>query len=221
MAIAGGRLMLKVGYRPTVLTGLTILTIGFLILLSFDQTTPRWLLLADMGLVGAGMGLVVLALLITVQNSVDRNQLGIATSLNQFSRSIGGAVGVAVMGAVLTMSLSSRLNDIQQSSGLPPEEVARLVQNPSALIEPVSRAHLPETLVGPLRNALGDALHNVFIVGVIFASLSLISGFWLPTRKVSMAERATEHLPASAVECEKLLMAEMTTIDPEHEPVAK
>ena len=220
MAIAGGRLMLKVGYRPTVLSGLSVLTVGFLILSSFDQVTPRWLLLADMGLIGAGMGLVVLALLITVQNSVSRDQLGIATSLNQFSRSIGGAVGVAVMGAVLTMSLASHLEEIQLTSGLPTEEVSRLVHNPSALIEPVSRAQLPISVLEPLRTSLGGALQHVFIVGLVFAVLGLISGFWLPAQSVSTGGATTEKVPTSA-ECEQLLMAEMTTVDAEHEPVVK
>src|SRR5690606_30024447 len=50
MAIVGGRLMLRVGYRPTVLTGLAILTISFIFLASFGRGTPRWMLLVDLGL---------------------------------------------------------------------------------------------------------------------------------------------------------------------------
>ncbi|HWP44702.1 MAG TPA: MDR family MFS transporter, partial [Blastocatellia bacterium] len=140
LAIIGGRLMLRVGYRPTVLAGLAILTVSFVILSLFNEATPRWMLLADVGLMGAGMGLVMLALLITMQNSVRRNQLGIVTSLNQFARSIGQTVGVAVMGAVMTISVSSHIDEIQQTSGLPEAEVERLVHNLSAVIEPSQRA---------------------------------------------------------------------------------
>jgi EmrB/QacA subfamily drug resistance transporter len=222
LAIVGGRLMLKVGYRPTVLAGLTVLTIGFAILSLFGQGTPRWLLLSDMALIGSGMGLVVLALLITVQNSVERNQMGMATSLNQFSRSIGGAVGVAVMGAVLSISLISHLSEIQMASGLPENEVADVVRNPSALIDPASRSKLPPALLSSMESALGGALHNVFLVGVAFAGFGLLSGFWLPSRKVGDVPPAgaPQHVATSAAECEQLLMAEMTALDAEHEPVA-
>lgn len=221
LAVVGGRLMLKIGYRPTVLTGLVILTISFAILTTFGQGTPRWLLFVDMGMMGSGMGLVMLTLLITMQNSVDRSQLGIATSFNQFARSIGGAVGVAVMGTVLTLSLSSRLAEVQRTSGLPEAEVANIARNPSALIEPVSRAALPQELLKPMEAALGGALHNVFLVGVVFATLALVSGFWLPAQRISPAvnpQPATNAVPGTEAECERLLMAEMTTLDAENEP---
>jgi EmrB/QacA subfamily drug resistance transporter len=208
LAIIGGRLMLKIGYRSTVLAGLVLLLVSFLVLLKISRGTPRWWLLADMGLMGAGMGLVMLALLIATQSSVDRSQLGIATSLNQFARSIGGAVGVAVMGAVMTIGLSSQLDLIQRNSGQARAEVERIVRNPSALIEAQSRAKLPPALLASMETALANALHKVFLVGTVFASLALVSGLWLP---------AIETFTHTAAECERLLIAEMTTIDPEHE----
>jgi EmrB/QacA subfamily drug resistance transporter len=225
LAIVGGRLMLRVGYRPTVLAGLSILTVSFGILSFFGRGTPRWALLFDMGLMGSGMGLVMLALLITMQNSVSRTQLGIVTSINQFARSIGGAVGVAVMGAVMAISLGMRLSDVQRTSGLSQSEVARIVRNPSAIVEPASRAQLERSypsLIKPMEDALSGALHNAFLVGAVFAGLGLISGFWLPS-ELSKAEESREpatHVASSPAECERLLMAEMTTLDPEHEPEA-
>jgi EmrB/QacA subfamily drug resistance transporter len=213
-AIVGGRLMLKVGYRPTVLAGLAILTISFIILSLFDQATPGWMLLADVGLMGSGMGLVMLALLITMQNSVGRGQLGIATSINQFARSIGQTVGVAVMGAVMTISITSHIDEIQQTSGLPQSEVERLAHNLSAVIAPSERANLSPAVLKPLEKVLAGALHNVFLVGVALAGLALLSGFWLP------ATHFGPSVQMQPAECERLLMAEMTTIDPEHEPKA-
>jgi EmrB/QacA subfamily drug resistance transporter len=217
LSIVGGRLMLRVGHRPTVLAGLVVLTASFAILSTLGKATARWQLLGVAGMMGAGMGLVMLALLLTMQNSVDRGQLGIVTSLNQFSRSIGGAVGVAVMGAVLTLSLNSHMKEIQSTSGLPEEYVARMVHNPSAIIEPGSRGSLPREIVGPLNNALADSLENVFLVGCAFAALALLSGFWLPSKPITPV-LSSETVASSAADCERLLMAEMTTIDAEHEP---
>jgi hypothetical protein len=183
-----------------------------------------------MALMGSGMGLVNFALLITMQNSVGRSQLGIATSLNQFSRSIGQTFGVAVMGTVLTISLTAHLADIQRASGLPADEVARVVHNSSELIDPISRAHLKPELLTAMQTGLANALRNVFLFGTLFAGIALFVGFWLPKRDLMSKEDARqvqpervkprEEIPSSAADCERLLMAEMTVIDSDNEPAA-
>ncbi len=221
MAIIGGKLMLRFGYRPTVLSGLAVLLIGFVWITTFDSHTPIGLLLVAMGMMGAGMGLVMLALLVTMQNSVSRSQLGIATSLQQFSRSIGGAVGVAVMGAVMTVSLMSHLSEIQDRSGLPQAQVENLLHNINDLMRPDSRAGLPPSVIAPMSESLASALHNAFIVGAIFAGLGLLSGLLLPAKPVRHSDEppaAVQEALDSTAECERLLMAEMTTIDAAHEP---
>ena len=181
-ALIGGRLMLRVGVRPMVVSGLAAVFVSFIFLARFNQFTPRWALLADIGLLGSGMGLTMLTLIIATQNSVERDQLGIATSLTQFSRSIGGAVGVAVMGTVLMVGLASQKGEIQRLSGLSEAEVEKIVSNPSALIEPGLRSQLPPTLLHAMEGALAHALHNVFIVGAVFAALALLSGFRMPSK---------------------------------------
>lgn len=223
MSVVGGKLIFQVGYRPTILAGLMVLVASFGVLVTFNATTSRAWLIGDILAMGIGMGLVAFALLITVQNSVGRNQLGIATSLNQFSRSIGQTVGVAVMGTVMTLSLASHVADIQKESGLPEEEVARVVHNPSALIDPIARSSQKPELIRAMSTALSGALHNVFLTGGGFAILALLSGFWLPAGRIEMETQAAqkaEQIPRTPVECERLLMAEMTTIDPENEPQA-
>jgi len=221
MSVVGGRLMFRIGYRPTILAGLVVLVASFAVLTTFGRSTSRAWLIGDILAMGIGMGLVMFALLITVQNSVGRSQLGIATSLNQFSRSIGQTVGVAIMGTVMTISLASHIAEIQKESGLPMADVARVVHNPSALIDPIARAAQKPELLKAMSGALAGALHNVFLTGVAFAALALLSGFWLPAGRIEVeteAAREAETIPRTPAECERLLMAEMTTIDPAHEP---
>jgi drug resistance transporter, EmrB/QacA subfamily len=218
MSVVGGRLLFRVGYRSTILSGLMLLVASSIALATFGQGTSRLALMIDIAAMGCGMGLVMFALIVTMQNAVDRSRLGIATSLNQFSRSIGQTLGVAAMGMVMTISLMAHLADIQRTSGRPPEEVAQVVHNPSALIDPIARAQLPPELFVAMQSALGSALRRVFIVGVIFASLALMVGFMLPkTRAVTATSPPPEEAP-SAADCERMLMAEMTTINAEHEP---
>jgi len=105
MSMVSGRLIPRVGYRPLLLTGLTLVTAGFLGLIQVHRGVSLWPLYIDLGIMGMGMGMTMLTLLLAMQNAVPKTRLGIATSLGIFTRSIGGAVGVALMGAIIAASL--------------------------------------------------------------------------------------------------------------------
>jgi drug resistance transporter, EmrB/QacA subfamily len=222
MSVIGGRLLLKVGYRPTSIVGFALLTLGFVLLSLYQRQTARLWLYIDLILIGAGLGLTMLTLLIAVQQSVARAQLGIATSLNQFSRSIGGAVGVAVMGAVLSAGLASRLHEVAQTgnSGLTQERAAELSANPNALIDPQARTALPPDVLDALQTAMAGAMHNVFWVGTALAGLALLVAFYLPRAGQGAGNQPTEDECCSETG-ERMVMAELTTIDPLNEPVAR
>jgi EmrB/QacA subfamily drug resistance transporter len=107
MSIVTGRMLPRVGFRPFILSGLACVTLGFVGLSSVHPEGPIWLMHLYLGLMGVGMGMTMLSLLLAVQSAVRREQLGVATSLGQFTRSIGGAIGVAVMGAVVAAAIPS------------------------------------------------------------------------------------------------------------------
>ncbi|HEY0083803.1 MAG TPA: MDR family MFS transporter [Pyrinomonadaceae bacterium] len=221
MAVIGGRLLLRVGFRPTCIVGFVLMTLGFVLLSVFQRETARFWLYLDLILIGAGLGLTMMTLLLAVQQSVARSQLGIATSLNQFSRSIGGAVGVAVMGAVLSAGLAAQLGEVARRGDgvLSIERAAELAANPNALIDPQAQAALPPGALDALRGAMAAAIHNVFWVGTVLAALALLVSFFLP-RANDGATPPPNDAGCRAETGERLLMAEMTNIDPEHEPVA-
>ena len=100
-SVITGRLVHRVGYRPMVLGGLSSVTLGFIGLAAISAGTPGWVLQADLTLMGMGMGMAMLSLVLAMQSAVARRHLGVATSFGQFTRSIGGAVGVALFGAVI------------------------------------------------------------------------------------------------------------------------
>ena len=105
-SIIAARFTVKVGYRRIAMAGSVLLTSGFAGLASLTPDSTWTVLLVSCLTMGAGMGFSMLALLLAVQHGVERSRLGIATSLNQFSRSIGAAIGTAGMGALLTRALS-------------------------------------------------------------------------------------------------------------------
>jgi EmrB/QacA subfamily drug resistance transporter len=221
LSVVGGRLLLKVGYRPTTLAGLLLLTLGFALLSNYQRTTPRVWLYVDLVLIGAGLGLTMLTLLIAVQQSVARAQLGIATSLNQFSRSIGGAVGVAIMGAVLSAGLASHLQRVASAGAGPltPERAAELASNPNALIEPQARAALPPEVLDELQEAMAGAIHKVFWTGTALAGLAFLVALRLP-RQGDASVAPPDEEACCAETGERMVIAEFTTLEPEDEPVA-
>lgn len=186
-SIIGGRLLIPLGSRALVVAGLLFMFAGFAALATFTRDTPRALIMAELIFIGSGLGLTMLTLLIASQHSVPREQLGITTSLNQFSRSIGGTVGVAILGALLTAGL------------------AEFSANPNALVNAEARAHLPATELVALQGALEGSLRTIFMVCAVVVGAALAAAVTLPHR----------HIGAHG---ERMVIAEMATIDAEHEP---
>jgi MFS family permease len=189
-SILGARLTVSVGYRRVAVTGVALLTLGFIALSVMDEGTTRAMLLTSVFVLGAGMGLSMLSLLLAVQHGVDRSQLGLATSLNQFARSVGAAVGVAVMGAVMARSLSG----------------VTLPGGPEAL------AAGTFALEGEARHHFAVALERVFATGGLMSGIALLASIVLPP--VSFEQKA----PVSTGE--RMLAAEMANLDSESEPAA-
>jgi EmrB/QacA subfamily drug resistance transporter len=172
-AIIGGRLLPRVGHRRAVITGLSLLTIGFAILTIPGRISSRGWLIADMAVMGAGIGLTMFPLIIVIQQVVPRNHLGVATSLIQFSRSIGGAVGVAIMGVVLTAGLGASLSASPDSHRLLP-----LSEGMTKGMDTADRSAVHAEVAGADRARveanLAAALQRVFLIGGAFAGLALI-----------------------------------------------
>jgi MFS family permease len=187
-SIIGGRLLIHVGSRVLVLSGLTMMSAGFVALATFSRHTPRGVMMAELVLIGCGLGLTMLTLLIAAQHSVPRELLGITTSLNQFSRSIGGALGVGILGALLATGLG------------------RYSDNPNALINREARASVSPSELAALQGELESTLRQIFTVSAAVAGLALLMGFALPPGRVGEAHG------------ERMVMAEMATLEPESEP---
>jgi len=107
----GGRVVHKVGFQILVRVGSTLIAVGAA--LGYLGVVLDLVWVGVLGLVsyGLGMGLCTSSFVVSVQERVPKARRGIATALTQFSRSIGGAVGVAVLGVVLTSAVGTELHD--------------------------------------------------------------------------------------------------------------
>jgi MFS family permease len=142
--------------------------------------TSRLSLMVFVALMGIGMGLSIPALLIAVQTSVSRRQLGTATSMLQFSRSMGGTLGVSVMGAALSANLATNL----AAAHLDPN----LVQQ---LLDPLPGSE--RVIAEGVRAAMANAIHLVFVIAFFAAALALVTVLFTPHKEL------TEQLPERSV----------------------
>jgi EmrB/QacA subfamily drug resistance transporter len=196
-SVLSARVVLRVGYRGVVITGMATLTAAFFLLSEWNQQLTRLVAVRDVIFAGAGMGMVMVPMLIAVQNAVPRRDLGIATSTVQFFRTIGGAVGVAVMGATMAHRLQGELGAaLAAGRGTAlAAELERLVAHPDLIVSPLTREALSPAVLAHIRLALASALHGVFVVGLVVALLALASAFLVPSgraRDLARAEEAAE-----------------------------
>jgi MFS family permease len=167
-SIVGSRLLLRVGYRTLALIGMAPLTLGAFLMTMNNVHTAQLLLLADLTMMGVGMGLTIPSFLIAVQSTVPRDALGNATSAVQFSRSIGGTLGVSVMGA----ALSARL-----AAGLVAAGLDRRAVSVDELLDPLASSDAAAQIEGALRDALASAIQAVFVIAFVAAALALLVTF--------------------------------------------
>jgi EmrB/QacA subfamily drug resistance transporter len=184
-SIIGTRLLLLIGYRKLGLIGTASFTIGAFLMSQAGMNTSQTSLMVFVTLMGIGMGLSVPSYLIAVQTSVSRRQLGTATSTLQFSRSIGGTLGVSVMGAALSARLASNLIE----SRLDPELVRQL-------LDPLPGSEV--VIAEGARAAMADAIHLVFIIAFGAAALAMVTVFFTPRTELTEQQPERERSPVSA-----------------------
>lgn len=109
-SVVGGRVITATGsLRGPGCCGFVLSCLGLVALSTLtSQTQPRTLMI-ELAIFGTGMGAALPTLTMTIQNAVDREYLGVATSLSTFSRTLGGSLGVAALGALLPAELSAAL----------------------------------------------------------------------------------------------------------------
>ena len=174
-SIIGTRLLLRTGYYKLALSGTSLLFVGAALLSQVGAETSQTLLMVFITVMGVGMGLSIPSFLIAVQTTVERRFLGTATSTMQFSRSMGGTLGVSIMGAALGARLASNLS----AAGLDLELISQLL-NPL----PGSEAVIDSSL----RFAVANAINLVFVIAFVAAALAFLTVLFY-TPRVDLKER--------------------------------
>ncbi|HEX2224840.1 MAG TPA: DHA2 family efflux MFS transporter permease subunit [Thermoanaerobaculia bacterium] len=148
-SVLAGRWLLRMSYRRMALGGSVLITVGTLILARSDADTTRTGVMVALFIIGFGLGFLSMPYMISVQNAVPWGLRGVATGTVQFFRTMGGAIGVAALGALF----NSRLH-ASGGAGL----------DANSALDPALRAKLSPDALGQLTTALLSGLQGVFVV---------------------------------------------------------
>jgi EmrB/QacA subfamily drug resistance transporter len=149
-SMIAGQFVSRTGrYRTFPILGMAIATLAMFLLSTLGTDSPRMASAGYMVVLGIGIGFVMQILVLASQNEAPIEDLGVATSTVNFFRSVGGSVGVAVFGSLVTSRLAERLGDAS-ALGMTPEEMRTL---------PIAEQR-------ELASAFGDAIPGVFLDAV-------------------------------------------------------
>jgi EmrB/QacA subfamily drug resistance transporter len=194
-SVTGGRLVSRFGrYKIFPVIGLAMGTCSFLVLAysAFEGSTKGLVEGALVGL-GCGLGLVMPNLTVAIQNSVERENLGVATSVSGFIRSLGGALGVALAGAVVTIRLKQLVPAAWLKEGSTPG--GNLLEMG---VQQISK--LPAEQHAVLLNAYRHAVATTFLTGAGAAALAFAVVLFLPERPLRSAPKVEETKAEEATE---------------------
>ncbi|MEE6295024.1 MDR family MFS transporter [Georgenia wangjunii] len=166
-----GRLVSSRGtWKRYVVGGVTTMTVGVALLSTIDVSTPLWLLAIFLLLVGIGQGASMQNLVLAVQNTVRLENMGVASSTVAFFRSLGGAIGVQVLGALLAGHIATLLSGRMAEAGYP-EASADGAGGGGAL----DLAALPPQVADIVRSSYGDGMDLIFVVMTGFNVIALVA----------------------------------------------
>jgi EmrB/QacA subfamily drug resistance transporter len=174
-SISSGQFISRTGrYKVPLIVGMVFMGAGYSILSTMDVTATNQVVVVAMILVGLGLGVAMQTYTLVVQNSVSREDMAVATSTTQLSRSIGAAVGLAILGTILTQGTATAM-----ARYLPAAALQRLkasgAGSAGAVFDPAQLAHLPPAIEAGIRHGLADALHPVFVAGLPIIAVALLA----------------------------------------------
>jgi predicted MFS family arabinose efflux permease len=211
-----GQIMSRTGrYRLLGVAGLIIMTAGMFLLAQMDASATNFIARRNMVVMGIGLGMSLPLFMLAVQNAVPHRVMGIATSTMQFLRSVGGTMGVAIMGSLINSTLSSELaaNMPPQVTENAPPALVEQIRNPQFLLSPEQLSavrgafeqlgpqgtQLFEASIAAVRASLATAIGDAFWVAVFVMAASVLVGAFLkevPLR--SGHDLAGEPIPPTA-----------------------
>jgi MFS family permease len=181
-------LVVRWGFRKTALLGCLLTLVSFSgLLICAISDSPHWVLTSVLLISGFGFGPASMSYLLAAQDAVMWQQRGIVTSAIQFFRTIGGAVGIGVLGMLFNLLTAPQMR-----------QVRALGANPGALLDPHQRAALPPETLTLASRMFGHGLTWVFACMLLCAGVQMAITLLMPAHKADHAPSRAEAMEAMA-----------------------
>jgi EmrB/QacA subfamily drug resistance transporter len=200
-------------YKLIATAGPAVSIVGLLLMHKMGPDTSSldagWRML----IVGVGIGLTMQNLVLIAQNAVEATYTGVVTALATLTRSVGGTVGIAILGSFFASGLTGRISDrLAPLGGL--DRLAASGEVHSSTILDAANSGLAAPVREAVRLGIADALLDVFLLGVPFMAVAFVACLWL--RRDELSSVAAIQV-VDTVEHE---LADLVPVDPGHAPEA-
>jgi EmrB/QacA subfamily drug resistance transporter len=197
-SIGSGQLISRTGrYKIFPIVGTAVMFVGCYMLSRLSDTSSTFYNAMAMLVFGFGLGLVMQVLVIAVQNNVEYEDLGVATSGVTFFRSIGGAFGASIFGTVFNNNLKSEVKSAIEAGRLKPTfPVQQAIEKPEII------KHIVRTDSQPFLHVYAHALHYIFIYAMPLCGIAFVLALFLkevPLRSSTRGSGVTEASTAPTV----------------------
>ncbi|MCA1811898.1 MAG: MFS transporter [Halobacteriales archaeon] len=191
LSAASGIIISKTGkYKWWPLAGLPIAAAGMGMLSLLTPDTSELTIGTGMFLLGAGIGMTMQVMVLAVQNALDLRQMGIGTAANNFVRSMGSVIGVALFGVIFSDEIRAAVPEIIANGGDPRVAFGALRSNPGLI------HGLPDAIRVPLETHVATGVAHIFLYAIPAVLVAWLLTFFL--KEVPL--RSTRNLGAAVGE---------------------
>jgi len=208
VAPLSARFVERLGTKQVVMTGLGLVVTGMLALSTIAADSPYPIVIAYFMVMAAGMGMTMAPATEAVMGSLPRAKAGIGSAINDTTRQVGGALGVAVIGTIVSSVYSARIVDLGGVFGLAPDQLA---QAESSLGGAQGLAVSLGDQAGAFATAAGDGFVDALSIGLRIAAFAVAGAFVV----------AWKFLPSHAAEPEFEVIDRPEQFDAETPPDAQ
>ncbi|UXM92776.1 MFS transporter [Paenarthrobacter sp. JL.01a] len=174
-SVASGVLISRFGkWKRFLIAGSVLLIGGLAFAGTMDHTTELWIVAIYTGVFGLGLGMLMQNLVLAVQNTVQAKDIGTASASVAFFRSVGGAIGVSVLGAVMSNHVKDLAVEGLAAAGIP-------VQGGGSGAS-MDLADMPAPIADIMRAAYGDATAQIFLISAIISVVALLAVLFIKER---------------------------------------
>ncbi len=175
MSITSGLLVTKTGrYKIFPVLGSGVIVIALVLFSRLDVDTPYWQIAIVAFLFGLGLGFTMQTVMVAVQNAVPFRDMGVATSSLTFTRSLGGAIGTAIFGAILNHRLAMHIADRLGDSNVPNLQI-----NPEMTSDIQVMNELDEPARSLVLGAYTEAITDLFMFAIPFVVVAFLVALML------------------------------------------